>query len=141
MRYDFLMSWIDDRLTQRRRRGNRDSLIASNAEKIYNELWHEVNGWIEAAQEKGIDLIPNGSPYERTITLPDPPHSEPRVLTLSLNKAAQLISVSGLKSNFQLKFDVCADNRVCLKRGESEILLHDAAQQILDPFIFPEFAS
>lgn len=140
MRYDFLMSWIEDRLAQRRQRRSRDSLIASNAEKIYNDLWREVFGLVEVAQDRGIDLIPNGSPYERTVTLPDPPNAEPRVLTISLNKAVQLISVSGLKSNFNLQFDVCSDNRVCLKHGDAEVLLDDAARQILDPFIFPEFA-
>jgi len=94
------------------------------------------------AQTKGIDVIANGTPYERTVTVPDPPNSELRVLTVSLDKAAQLISVSGLKSDFDLRFDVCQPhNRVCLKRGDSEITLHDAAQQILEPFIFPEFAS
>jgi hypothetical protein len=81
------MSWIEDRLAQRRQRRSRDSLIASNAEKIYNDLWREVFGLVEVAQDRGIDLIPNGSPYERTVTLPDPPNAEPRVLTISLNKA------------------------------------------------------
>ena len=92
-------------MAQRRQRRSRDSLIASNAEKIYNDLWREVFGLVEVAQDRGIDLIPNGSPYERTVTLPDPPNAEPRVLTISLNKAVQLISVSGLKSNFNLQFD------------------------------------
>lgn len=135
------MSWIDDRLEQQKQEREHRRIIALNAEVIYNQLWAEIANFIEEAQAKGMDVIGNGTPLERTVTYDPPRSGGSRVLTVSFDRAAQFIAVRGLNSDFELRFDVCSHNRVCLKRGDSEILLRDAAQQILEPFIFPELTS
>lgn len=122
-------------MVQREELENRHAMILQHAERVYGLLWEEMTGSIKEAIQRGIDVHTNGTPYERLVVCP------PRTLTLTLKKESHLISVSGLRTPIELQLDVCSDNRVCLKRDGEETDIHDAAVLLLDPFLFPEFAS
>ena len=126
-------------MNQRARKQECDRLIFQNAENIYNLLWKEMTKWIEEAQQRGIDVWTNGSPYERQVGFKSV-IAEQRQLTLALDKERQTIAIGGPRLFFVLQLAVCSDNTVCLKHDGKEIQIGDAAIKILDPFLFPEFA-
>lgn len=132
-------------MLQRAQLESAHSLILQRAESVYGALWQEMNRWITEAQQRGIDVQTNGSPYEKSIMLPvrsNPPQAlaGSRTLTLTLKKDEHAIMIDGLKNPLGLRLEVFADNTVGLERDGIEISIHDAAILILDPFLFPEFA-
>jgi hypothetical protein len=129
------MTWIDDRMQQRREASRRATLIASEAERTYAILWEEIADCVREAEGKGIQVIMNGSPHERMVVLPGNPRKE---LHVRLKKEKQLIAISGIEPPFELWFDLGDDNVVCLTKDGVKINPEVAAQAILDPFLFPE---
>ena len=132
-----MKSWIVERLEQRAASKERDRLIAASAERMFGELWLTMAGFIEEAQQRGIEIFTNGMPLERVVTLTVPP----RTLTVTLKKDQQMIAIRGVEGIYKLTFDVCPDHVVCLKLSGEPKSYSEAAQAILDPFLFPEFQS
>jgi hypothetical protein len=56
---------------------------------------------------------------------------------LALKKASHRILVSGIDPAPNLSLDLCADNVVCLKLSGKQVTYDEAAQAVLDPFLFP----
>jgi len=145
------LTWIDDRLAERQKRNEHEQLIADYAEKIFNDLWGEIKRSVEEAKTKQIPVYTNDAPYERAVFLSvtgltrhaqvfgeqaSQQQSPPKRLDIKLAKDNSGITISGPPG--KLSFDVCEDKVVCLKCGEKQISIHDAARAILDPFLFPE---
>ncbi len=144
------MTWIDDKLDERGRRKEREELILSHAEEIFDNLWKEIKRCVDEARSKQIPVSANGSPYERVILIPDPIQpprafgeevsrsAVSRRLRIKLEKDASKITVDG--APYTITFDVCEDNVVCLKVNGKPTSLPDAARAILAPFLFPELS-
>ncbi len=142
------MTWIEKRFEQKKAAQDHERLIAFAAERVYAELWSEIESCLGEAASKGINVGFNGSPHQRKVLYPNPnptsfrperDSSVPtRTLTISLDKPKQMIVVSGLQPTPQLLFDVCPNNVVCLKLNGKEANYSQIAEALLDPFLFPE---
>jgi hypothetical protein len=138
------MTWIDDRLAQRKMLEECNELIASSAEEIYDGLWEEIARFVDEAKKKGLPVFTNGKPHERVVGLvmvpgPNESFAMSKELRIKLLKGERCIKAHGPKVDIRLSLDVCRDNVVCLKYGENEIRTDAAAKLILDKFLFPEF--
>jgi hypothetical protein len=51
------MSWIDDRLSEKKTLEERSMRIYSEAPRIHGELWKEILAQIEEAKSKGFEKI------------------------------------------------------------------------------------
>ena len=138
------MTWIDRRLAEKEAARVRHLSIDQASERIYAELWQAVGKCVDEANNKGFTLERNGSPHERTVVLLIPPsagrrHSPParRELTLVLKRSSEEIVVKGLSAPPKLTLDLCPDNVACLKLDGNQVNYDDAAQAILNPFLFP----
>jgi hypothetical protein len=134
------MTWIDDRLSGREHERVRRLSIEQSAERIYGELWEAIKKCVDEASRKGFGLETNGSPHERTVVLSTNSSRRTlstRKLALALKKASQRILVTGIEPAPELVLDLCHDNVVCLKLNGKQVSYDEAAQAVLDPFLFP----
>jgi hypothetical protein len=141
------MSWIDDRVEQRRKVTERNKAVAERAEVLFNDLWEEIAAQTKEAHEKfvavGINGVGiNGSAHERIVWAPNVSSlAQPtnrRELKIHLSKEREQISVSGTEFSMNLSIDVGEDGVVCLKHNGKPVLIKEAARLILDQFLFPE---
>jgi hypothetical protein len=137
------MTWIDERLEQLRRKTERDRAVFDGADRLFDELWAEVEGRVKEANSKGLRVGTNGFAYERIVwasVIPplEQPSAKRRELRINLHRESEGISVSGSYQTWTLKIDVCEDGVVCLKHNDKAIVIQEAARLILDPFLFPE---
>lgn len=134
------MNWIDERIAERDNNARRDQLIRGSAEKIFNNLWQEVEMWIAEANNKGFALMTNGDPYERIVLQPVIPkagqsRSNPRKLTIKIvDKKAIVATAEGM--DIRLDLDLCANDVVCLKREGVQVSMDEAGRMLLEPFLF-----
>lgn len=134
------MSWIDDRLSEQKKREEDSALIREHAESIYNDLWNEITGWLKEAKEKGIPVGTNGAPHRRIVWRSRETGGNRIELKINLEKEKGEISISGGGIS-KLLLSVCDDGVVCLKHDGAQISIHDAAIAILDRFLFPDLPS
>jgi len=137
------MSWIDERVEQRRRLAERNKALAEGAEVLFNNLWEEITAQAKEAQEKSVAVgTSNGSAHERIVWAPNVSSlAQPtnrRELKISLRKEREQIAVSGTEFSMILSIDVGEDGVVCLKHNGTPVLIQEAARLILDQFLFPE---
>ena len=137
------MSWIDERVEQRRRLAERNKALAEGAEVLFNNLWEEITAQAKEAQEKSVAVgTTNGSVHERLVWAPNVSSlAQPtnrRELKISLRKEREQIAVSGTEFSMILSIDVGEDGVVCLKHNGKPVLIQEAARLILDQFLFPE---
>ena len=137
------MSWIDERVQQRRRLAERNKAVAEAAEVLFNDLWQEITAQAKEAQEKSVAVGTDGSAHERIVWAPNVASlAQPmnrRELKISLRKEIEQISVSGTEFSMNLSVAVGEDGVVCLKHNGTPVLIQEAARLILDQFLFPEF--
>ena len=137
------MSWIDERVEQRRRLAERNKAVAEAAEVLFNDLWQEITAQAKEAQEKSVAVGTDGSAHERIVWAPNVASlAQPmnrRELKISLRKEIEQISVSGTEFSMNLSVAVGEDGVVCLKHNGEPVLIQEAARLILDQFLFPEF--
>ncbi|SPE34140.1 hypothetical protein SBA2_860010 [Acidobacteriia bacterium SbA2] len=137
------MSWIDERVQQRRRLAERNKAVAEAAEVLFNDLWVEITAQAKEAQEKSVAVGTDGSAHERIVWAPNVASlAQPmnrRELKISLRKEVEQISVSGTEFSMNLSVTVGEDGVVCLKHNGEPVLIQEAARLILDQFLFPEF--
>ena len=138
------MSWIDERVEQRRRLAERNKAVGEGAEVLYRDLWEEITAQTKEAQEKSVAVgTNNGSAHERIVWAPNVASlAQPmnrRELKISLRKEIEQISVSGTEFSMNLSVAVGEDGVVCLKHNGEPVLIQEAARLILDQFLFPEF--
>lgn len=136
------MSWIDERVEQRRRLAERNKAVGEGAEVLFNDLWEEITAQTKEAQEKSVAVGTSGSAHERIVWAPNVSSlAQPtnrRELKISLRKEREQISVSGTEFSMILSIDVGEDGVVCLKHNGKPVLIQEAARLILDQFLFPE---
>ena len=137
------MSWIDERVEQRRRLTERNKAVAEGAEVLFKDLWEEITAQAKEAQEKSVAVgTSNGSAHERIVWAPNVASlAQPtnrRELKISLSKEREQISVSGTEFSMILSIEVGEDGVVCLKHNGKPVLIQEAARLILDQFLFPE---
>ena len=136
------MSWIDERVEQRRRLVERNKAVAEGAEVLFNDLWQEITAQAKEAQEKSVAVGTDGSAHERIVWAPNVASlAQPmnrRELKISLRKEIEQISVSGTEFSMNLSVAVGEDGVVCLKHNGKPVLIQEAARLILDQFLFPE---
>jgi hypothetical protein len=137
------MSWIDERVQQRRRLAERNKAVAEAAEVLFNDLWEEITAQAKEAQEKSVAVGTDGSAHERIVWAPNVASlAQPmnrRELKISLRKEIEQISVSGTEFSMNLSVAIREDGVVCLKHNGEPVLIQEAARLILDQFLFPEF--
>lgn len=136
------MSWIDERVEQRRRLTERNKAVAEGAEVLFHDLWEEIAAQTKEAHDKFVQVGTNGSAYERIVWTPNVPSlAQPtnrRELRINLHKEREEISISATEFSLNLSIDVCEDGVICLKHNGKRVLIQEAARLILDQFLFPE---
>jgi hypothetical protein len=138
--YYHYMTWIEERLAQRKALEERTRLIVEHTPAVYQAVWDEILRFVKDGQAAGMVLSTGGSARARVVechTLGDP--SATRQLTVSADDG-QLVAGFGMGTVMIFRFDVCADGVVCLKHEGTRVSEREAARLILDPFLFPEFA-
>ena len=137
--YHQYMSWIDERLAERKALADRNRLLDEHAVSIYEAVWEEMMKVVEEAKTKGgLALFPNGGLQKRHITWAVP--SNDRTLNFTMKDKRQ-IRASGTGVDLVFELDICDGGVVCLKYGVSQVSEQEAARAILDPFLFPELAA
>lgn len=136
------MSFIDDRLAERKELERRNNLIDEHAIPIYEALWKKIAEHVKEAHEKGLPVLTNGSLQNRIVRMsvdPAPHQSGRRPDEFRLVLKNDRISARGDRGlNLEFTLDVCPDGLVCLKAQGMEISVEEAAIRILDPFLFPD---
>jgi hypothetical protein len=133
-----LMTWIDKRLAEQEAEATRSALIDQSAERVYDDLWQAVMRCVMEANNKGFTLATNGSPHQRIVTLTSKDRTtKKRQLQLTLHRDIRLIKIRGVESLSELSLDLCPDRVVCLKLNGKQVTYDEAAEAILDPFLFP----
>lgn len=133
------MDWINNRLAEEKALHERDASITSSAEQIYRDMWEHLLRAIEFAKSKGKPLFTNGSPLDRIVRLSSlsVPAKQPKEFHFALSKDRHSIVVSG-EVSMTFKLGICSDNSVCPKdQNGNEVTYDEAAELILDPFLFP----
>jgi hypothetical protein len=134
------MSWIDERLAEEKARADKNESIISSADTVFNDMWSYVLGDVEEAKKKGKPLFTNGTQLDRIVKLDvatfSPSH--PKELHIALSKDKHSIVISG-EVSMKFNLDICPDGAVCPKDEQGKTVTYkEAAQRILDPFLFPE---
>ena len=135
------MTWIDDRLEERRKLEHRQQTLQAFGFEAFSDLWSKVAADIAEARQKGIQVSTDGGPNERIVRLaakiePGEDYATPKELTLSLGDDLR-IKIRGATIS-SLELGTTPEDVVCLIHNGKEISAEDAARLILDPFLFPE---
>jgi hypothetical protein len=136
-----LMSWIDDGLNKRKAEKDRTDRISASASILYENVWTEIARCVKEANTKGIavfiDATQHQSIHNRTVSLSLPLEPMPRQLHVKLSNNHQAIEITGSGKPMKLDLDICVGGH-CLKHNGKPISVEKAAQEILQPFFFPE---
>jgi hypothetical protein len=134
------MSWIDDRLSEKKALEERSMRIYSEAPRIHGELWKEIVVQINEAKGKGFEKILMMQPEE--ILLPVNPEAgqtsaAPRTLSLHLKRDHTAITAKISGTELALPLEV-ESGRVVMKHEGKTLSVQNAAVVILDRFLFPD---
>jgi len=130
------MTWIDERARERKQLEANRQLVFSQADKVFEALWNEIDICIEWAKENRLPVDTNGSPRDRLVLMTG--KTERKELRLTLSKDRHSILVKGSPAITKLMIDVCDGRIVCLKHNDKKIDPPDAAILVLDRFLFPD---
>lgn len=139
--------WIDDDLKAVNEFRRRESLRERCAEPIYNDLWIEVRQRIEeikkaAGQESRFKtLTMDGNSYDRIVAMALPACSGSggcKELHIKFVKNRPAIEASGTGVSVNLDYEVGDDDAVLLSHNRKSVTTEQAAQIVLQPFLFPE---
>jgi hypothetical protein len=130
------MSWIDERLAERKALAEYNRLLDDHAVGIYTAVWNEMMTFVEEAKTKGFaNLLTNGSLQNRRLILAVPGNDKTLSLTMTDKRTIRANS-PGKEVRFDL--DICDGGIVCLKHADEQVSEQEAAKLILDPFLFPD---
>jgi len=125
------MEWFDQRYSQFLKEHNDRTTVAQNAEDIYAALWAAIMEVVRAAHDRGMQIQPNGFPLHHTLLMGK------RLLRINLSEDKHCILASpGDSREVPLCLAVCEDGSVCLKHNGFTVNYAQAAQKIMEPFIF-----
>ena len=136
------MSFIDDGLKKRAELEARASLISNQAPTLYNELWENMQTYVEEAKSKGFEIFIDGGGYKRDIALQlmreGASASHRETFTLDLDVKKEQITAKGQRGvEFTFVLDVSDGGVVCLKHKENPITMEVASILVLQQFLFP----
>lgn len=134
------MSWIEERLSQRKEATRNSRMIADSAPKLYESLWACISSLIGEAKANGFPLETNGFAYERTVfmTMHPSTQKQPPKLEIALQPDNKKLNITGIKKPFSLSLAICDDGVVCFADGDKGLSIEETARRILEPFLFPE---
>jgi hypothetical protein len=144
------VTWLDDRLEQRKTLQEREFDISTHADRVYTYLWAEIKKCADEAAQKGINITTNGAHPEHVLFYSDGPiglsrHPSfrqdipSRQLKITLAPDKHTIATSGSSVSLRFVLDV-RDGGVCLTLDNKQILYSDAAVAIIDAFVFQELS-
>lgn len=134
------MTWFERRLADLEAHKQRLARIKQHAPAIYDQVWDEVVLYIAEARTKGWAVETNGAPRKRAVMLQKQNKSGDWLLEVILPDGKERIRVKGDHGiDFYIDLEVCPeDDVVCLTLDGSRISVEQAAEAILDPFLFPQ---
>jgi len=140
------MSWIEDRLGQRKRLKEHRQIIAEGAESLFESLWQEIVGNVKEAAEKGLQVGTNGAGYERIVwesmtPRPGQRSANRKEVKITLRKEREAVSISEttpLSEPYDFQITVDDNGVVSLAFNGAKWSIQKAAQFILDRFLFPD---
>ena len=133
------MSWINDRIEQRKKLIERNNAIANNGESLFGELWGSIKACVAEGKAIGLAIETNGTSLERIVATCTPPDMHKRKeLRIKLDKYGEKVTISEPDRQIEFLIDVCDDGVICLKLDGKQVSIHEAARLILDPFLFPD---
>lgn len=134
------MTWIDTRLAALEALKERNAIVRSHAEAIYEAPWGRIVEHLDEAKEKNSPVSTNGALHKRLIVLRKQNKSGNSFeLELVLLTAKDRITASSSREGgLVLDLDIYPDGVVCMKIGGRTVSIHEAAILILDPFLFPQ---
>src|ERR1051326_5801224 len=66
---ELCLTWIEERLADRKLRQERAALIRSHAGALYDALWAAIMEHVEEGKKKGLPLFTNGAVHRRIVRL------------------------------------------------------------------------
>jgi hypothetical protein len=134
------MSWIDDRLSEKKTLEERSMRIYSEAPRIHGELWKEILAQIEEAKSKGFEkilMMTAGEILLPVVPAPGPNSANPKKLSLQLktDHTALVAKISGTEFALPLEVD---GGQVVIKHEGKTLSVQNLAVVILDRFLFPD---
>lgn len=133
------MTWIDDRLAERKASRERWGLIKQHADAVYEALWKQIVEYVTEAKSKSISVFTNGSVHHRIVSLSwpiKPATKDPDHLHVTMTRTS--IHARGEKVDLEFRFGAYPDGVVGLTLDGEPISTEATARRILDPFLFPE---
>ncbi|HEY2858742.1 MAG TPA: hypothetical protein VGJ21_10030 [Terracidiphilus sp.] len=128
------MGWVEDRLEKQAQEADRREQIEGSASAIYDELWEAVVK-VTKLPTVAIQWKPqtNGNPFHRTVV-----DLHKRILQIDLRKDRQSITATiGEETVARLDLVVDKNNVVHLAQGGRKLDYEEAAQVVMEPFLFP----
>lgn len=125
------MEWLKQQV-ERFRKEDRDwKNVVDHAERIYTAVWAEIVKVVNEAPVWDIELIANGIPLHHTVTMGK------RVLKLDLaDDRHSIIASRPDGAEVVLEIAVCPDGSVCVRCAGKAVTYAEAAQKIMEPFLF-----
>lgn len=133
------MSWMDDRLGERKVLEEREQRIFAEAPRLHGELWKEILKQIEEAKTKGFKIL-MVDPDEIVLPVnpsPGPRSVNPRKLRLNLKKDHSVLVANMTGGDATFTIDLY-NNEVVLKHEDKVLSVSEATILVLDRFLFPE---
>jgi hypothetical protein len=121
------MSWIEERLKREKLKQS----IPKQAEQLHEELMTEIKARVEEAKKHGVAVFTKD---DREFGMSDPGEGgQPKTLRVELSRDRTTIRTN---TGVQLKVDLCEDNSFSLMHHAARVSIAQAAQLILEPFLF-----
>jgi len=134
------VSWIDERIEEKRRLEERKQIVLVKAGSLFAALWNEIARCVTEAAQKGIPAAISVAAGNHVVYVPSKGGAFARKeITLSLPKDRTSIAIAGSPVR---KLDIDRSegdgDGVGLKRDGKQISIPDAAVLLLDPLIFAD---
>jgi hypothetical protein len=135
------VSWMDDRIKERRDKEEREGLIYAHAEEVFDALWEHIKIIIEEAKSKGLPADTNGGPRNRLAYMSVLPQrgqasASRKELHLTLDKNRRGITAKIDATTINMGIEVNADKIVGLTHKGSEVDAEQMAEMLLDRLLF-----
>lgn len=125
------MGWLEERYQEFVDEQRDRKSVLEHAEAIYEGLWEEIVLVTTSPTVAFMQIETNGLPRHRTVTMGK------RVLKIDLSEDKHsIVATLPEDTEVQLSIAVCLDGVVCLKCTGKTVNYAEAAQRILEPFIF-----
>lgn len=125
------MEWLKERMeaVQRVKRDERN--IAAHADRIYGAVWAAVVDVVKEGPVWGIEMKANGFPLHHTVT------AGTHVLKVDLSEdRRRIVGTRPDGKQTVLELAICPDGSVCVRHEEKMVDYAEAAQGLMDAFLF-----